>query len=104
MAKKRIPGTKALFEETEAVAEALVRQPDHLAQDIPVAQLVPLRQIRIKQVKRLDAVGPLGQPMQRGAAPDRQVAGHRFVVAQVVRRRRVHGRTDGVDRRVTLVR
>jgi ParB/RepB/Spo0J family partition protein len=43
MAKKRIPGTKALFEETEAVAEALVRQPKHLPQDVPVAQLVPSR-------------------------------------------------------------
>jgi ParB/RepB/Spo0J family partition protein len=43
MARKRILGTEALFEETEAVAEALVRQPDHLPQDVPISQLVPSR-------------------------------------------------------------
>jgi len=43
MAKKRIQGTKALFEETEAVAEALAHQPEHLPQDIPIVRLVPSR-------------------------------------------------------------
>ena len=43
MAKKRIPGTEKLFEETEVVTAAFADQPDVLTRQIPISRVVPSR-------------------------------------------------------------
>jgi ParB/RepB/Spo0J family partition protein len=89
MAKKRIQGTKALFEETEAVAEALAQQPEHAARDIPIAQIVPSR-YNPRQTYSRDALGELAKSIQEhgfmGALDGRELPDGRIELAYGSRR------------------
>ena len=89
MAKKRIPGTKALFEETEAVAEALAQQPEHSARDIPVARIVPSR-YNSRQTYSRDALDELAKSINEhgfiGALDGRELPDGRIELAYGSRR------------------
>ena len=89
MAKKRIQGTKALFEETEAVAEVLAQQPEHLPQDISVARLVPSR-YNSRQTYSREALDELAKSIREhgfiGALDGRELPDGRVELAYGSRR------------------